>query len=268
MFEGEDYKNEGFMGNSHIAEFNNHMSKAVGENGKYGYYDRSGNEVIAPQFNTAEPFSEGLACVSKNDEYGVNKYGFINTKGETVIPFMFSLQPGNFSSGLAYVEPTDKSDFDFCFINTKGELVLQQESNNVTSVRSIREEKPQFESGYFRTTHKIGKDHLRIIDTSGKDVAILYYEGDDISNVKSRIQDFPPLIDSIQIFAYRNSNTRNIDKQAFINLKTKKIVYTPFSNLSAFDPISGLSLFHDGQEYGFIDMEGNIKIKLAAAEKW
>ena len=44
------------------------------ETGLWGYISTSGEYVIQPQFDTAEPFSEGYALVSQNGEYSlVNK---------------------------------------------------------------------------------------------------------------------------------------------------------------------------------------------------
>ncbi len=64
---------------------------------KYGFIDKSGKVVIEPQFDDAEPFSEGLAKVEKDD-----KYGFIDKSGKVVIEPQFDdAEP--FSEGLAKV---------------------------------------------------------------------------------------------------------------------------------------------------------------------
>ena len=46
---------------------------------KYGFIDKSGKMVIEPQFDNAEPFSEGLAQVEKD-----GKLGFIDKSGKVV----------------------------------------------------------------------------------------------------------------------------------------------------------------------------------------
>lgn len=64
---------------------------------QYGYFDQEGKLAIAPQFETAGNFSEGLAPVSQS-----GKYGFIDLTGRLVIPLTFdAAQP--FSEGLAAV---------------------------------------------------------------------------------------------------------------------------------------------------------------------
>lgn len=63
-----------------------------------------------------EDFSSGYACASKN-----NCYGFVNTKGETVIPLEYSyVYPFDAETGVAQVVKNGKTGF----INEAGELVV------------------------------------------------------------------------------------------------------------------------------------------------
>lgn len=89
---------------------------------------RQGNDVddlveITPSFTEAVhqydelyPFSEGLAAVKKND-----KFGFINTKGELVIPCQYQYA-GQFKEGLACVVK-DEENNNISFIDAKGEIL-------------------------------------------------------------------------------------------------------------------------------------------------
>ncbi len=52
--------------------------------GTYGYMDHAGKMIIADVYKDATDFEEQIAMVKKG-----NKYGVINTKGETVIDFQF-----------------------------------------------------------------------------------------------------------------------------------------------------------------------------------
>jgi len=83
--------------------------------GKLGFVDREGNEVVEPQFELVEPFSNGLVSVS--DE---GKYGFINLDGVMQIPcrFDFSLS-GGFRGSLARVVEKGRVKL----INQAGETV-------------------------------------------------------------------------------------------------------------------------------------------------
>ncbi|MGN1406590.1 MAG: WG repeat-containing protein [Erysipelotrichaceae bacterium] len=54
--------------------------------GLFGYFDENGEEAIKAQYKCAHEFAYGLASVSY--DYAEN-YGFINEKGETVIPMIY-----------------------------------------------------------------------------------------------------------------------------------------------------------------------------------
>jgi hypothetical protein len=91
--------------------------------GKRGYYNSyTGKIVVEAQYRRAWIFSEGLAAVQKNGHIG-----FINRKGETVIPFRFPYH-GNplsefvFKDGLCVVADTTGK----CgVINRKGEWLIE-----------------------------------------------------------------------------------------------------------------------------------------------
>lgn len=57
---------------------------AVEIDGKWGFVDKDGNVVIAPQFGNARSFVNGYAAVEID-----GKWGFINTDGKTVIDAVF-----------------------------------------------------------------------------------------------------------------------------------------------------------------------------------
>lgn len=57
---------------------------AVCNDGKWGFVDTQGNEVLAPEYKEAKSFSSGLAAVSNG-----NKWGFIDTDGNLVIEYTF-----------------------------------------------------------------------------------------------------------------------------------------------------------------------------------
>lgn len=109
---------------------------------KYGYLNIK-NEVVIPFiYDEANDFSEGLALVGKNNNimmtnYGLiwkKKFGFINNKGKTEIPFKFADQTlvalesgGGFHEGLAAIG-IDRPNYvyagDIGYINKKGDFVI------------------------------------------------------------------------------------------------------------------------------------------------
>lgn len=68
------------------------------------------------QYDELYPFSEGLAAVKNND-----KFGFINTKGELVIPCQYQYA-GQFKEGLACVVENEENN-NISFIDAKGEML-------------------------------------------------------------------------------------------------------------------------------------------------
>jgi hypothetical protein len=100
-----------------VGEFSEGLAAIQGENHKTGFIDKRGTFVIEPQFDEAGKFSEGLALVKQNE-----KYGFINRRGSLVIPLSFS-KATPFSDGVAAVQ-VDRQD-PFGFINSKGQYILK-----------------------------------------------------------------------------------------------------------------------------------------------
>ena len=97
--------------------------------GKRGYYNSyTGKIVVSAQYRRAWIFSEGLAAVQKN-----GMIGFINRKGEVVIPFRYPYH-GNplsefvFDNGHCIVADTTGK----CgVINSEGEWVIQPKYDNI-----------------------------------------------------------------------------------------------------------------------------------------
>jgi hypothetical protein len=78
---------------------------AVKQGGKWGFIDSKGSMIIPPSFDSATSFSEGLAAV-KLELF----WGFINTEGITKVPFRFSFAR-SFSTGVAPVREGDQWTF-------------------------------------------------------------------------------------------------------------------------------------------------------------
>lgn len=97
--------------------------------GKRGYYNSYTGKIVVPaQYRRAWIFSEGLAAVQKN-----GMIGFINRKGDVVIPFRYPYH-GNplsefvFENGHCIVADTTGK----CgVINRKGEWIIQPKYDNI-----------------------------------------------------------------------------------------------------------------------------------------
>ena len=86
----------------------------VGSDGQFGYINKEGQVKIPLQYKKAYPFSDGVAAVKKA---GINKYGFINSKGEEIVKFGYSDVKWGFIEGYAWV----KEGKNWGMINKKGD---------------------------------------------------------------------------------------------------------------------------------------------------
>lgn len=85
--------------------------------GKFGYINQRGEVLIPFMYDIANIFREGIACVELN-----GKYGFINMNNETVIPFEYDYA-GKVSNGMARVQKNGM--WGFINISTKTVTPLQ-----------------------------------------------------------------------------------------------------------------------------------------------
>ena len=80
-----------------------------------GYFaDSEGNKLFNKQFEEVCEFSEGLARVKQD-----GKWGYINTQGEVVIPFIYD-EVRSFHEGLSPIRQNGK----WGFITPQGEVVI------------------------------------------------------------------------------------------------------------------------------------------------
>ncbi len=64
-------------------KFHEGLSRIKGANNLYGFIDKSGGEIIAPQYRKAKAFSNSMAFLCKE------KWGAIDKNGNMIIPFIF-----------------------------------------------------------------------------------------------------------------------------------------------------------------------------------
>lgn len=83
-------------------------------NGKYGFIDKTGKEIIPTKYDWAGDFNEGLARVALDD-----KAGYIDKKGKVAIPLKYEWA-GDFSEGFARVVLNDK----FGYIDETGKEII------------------------------------------------------------------------------------------------------------------------------------------------
>lgn len=94
-------------------DFNNGLA-LVRKGNKCGFVDKTGQEVIPCIYDSAHDFSNGLALVKKD-----NKRGFVDKAGQEVIPCIYD-DAHDFSDGLALVNRGSK----YSFIDQTGQQVF------------------------------------------------------------------------------------------------------------------------------------------------
>jgi hypothetical protein len=90
------------------------------ENERCGFINTKGEKVIPPKYDYVGTFSDGLAYVKLN-----GKRGFVNEKGQVEIPIRFDAA-GSFECGIAYVEISGK----WSFIDKKGRYLFPPRAVN------------------------------------------------------------------------------------------------------------------------------------------
>jgi hypothetical protein len=87
---------------------------AIKEEGKWGYINTKGEPVIPPKYEVVGHFEDGLAPVRLN-----GKYGYIDSLGSVMIPFQYEFAD-DFKFGYARVLQFS----DYYLINTDGNVIL------------------------------------------------------------------------------------------------------------------------------------------------
>ncbi len=118
-----------------IGSFSEGLARVMNyEEGKCGYVNTKGEEVIPFSFYTAAPFSEGLAAVGvdlpkeEGRQSAETRYGFIDQTGNRVIEPKYR-RAFAFQDGLAKVEDMDRN---IGYIDKTGKEVIPLRYNKIT----------------------------------------------------------------------------------------------------------------------------------------
>ena len=230
-------------------------------NGKYGFVDLNGEEIIPLIYDYADDFREGLALVEVN-----NEYGFIDKEGKVVIPFRNHEWCKGFSEGLASFRVSGK----YGFINKKGKWEIVTMFDNAE----------QFEQGVSIASidNKYG-----VIDKKGKTIIPFKYEymrrgynrnffevklhnkygiingnGDIIIPIKYDYIDHHINLDSdtskMLISVGRNH------KYGFVDKIGKEVIPLLYDSVDDFE--HGLAVVEVNTKYGVIDEKGSLVVPL------
>ena len=252
----------------------------VRRNGKYGYVDKSGHEVIPCKYDDAEDFIEGLAKVEKDD-----KYGFIDKKGREVIPCKYD-RTFNFSEGLARAVKDDK----YGFIDKEGIEVIPCKYDWACKFsEGLAKVKKDYKYGFidkegievipckyddaFEFSEGLAcvekDDKWGFIDKVGREVIPCKY--DDAGNFseglayvrkyykygfidKEGIEVIPCKYDYVGNFSEGLAYVEKDDKEGFIDREGREVIPCKYYNVGNFS--DGLAKVYKDDKCGFIDKEG------------
>lgn len=223
----------------------------------YGYIDKKGKVIISPKYKDGMIFYEGLAAVGNG-----NKFGFINIKGDTIIPFVYDDIFLGFSKGLS-----DATRNDSCgYIDKKGKAVIPFKYETCYP----------FLSEYATVETFNGKTML--INKSGQ---LIEYDKDKHKNIRlwalntypgsfetesgrGRVNEkgdtiVPPLYSSTSNFIEGRSIVKLKNQWGIYDDKGNMIVKPQYEDLSHFS--EGLAAFKINDKWGYIDKQGKVIIK-------
>lgn len=145
----------------------------------YGFINMKGDIVIPTIYESARAFSDGLAAVCKNE-----KWGYIDTKGEIIIPIQYdNYTTSSFFNGTASVALTDTIEGvprkRFFIINKRGEQI--SEDFDFIRGKSRKEEMimPALRSGKWGFINSLGKIKVPFIYDSYKGIMAVYNTSTD-----------------------------------------------------------------------------------------
>ncbi len=171
------------------------------QNGKWGYIDPTGKIVIAPRFEQATSFTEGMARIK------VGKlFGFIDVTGKLVVPARYPAA-SDYSEGLARVMVGSK----WGFIDKSGRMVIP----------AIFSDASDFGDGAFSAALQPmtqGKRHYRLADRTGKFFS-------------------PPNLNVVSTFSEGLAQIRGGErdyKSGYVNKQWEVVIEPQYGNASSF----------------------------------
>jgi hypothetical protein len=231
-----------------VSPFSEGLASAE-KNGLYGFINREGKIVIAPQFYSTLFFTDGYSMVDVGAERNMTgehipKFRFVNRKGEILEPDQYDNVDLMFMNGFAFVSKDvlpklgEVATTKQGLINRKGKLVVPLSFRFL--FRNFFKDGFEFATDYdeFQKGNKL----VGLIDSTGKWVTKAIFE-------------------NAMAFAEGVAPIRQNEKWGFINMKGEMIITPQFDSVCNFH--EGLAAAKVNGKFGFIDHQGKWIIKAA-----
>ncbi len=131
---------------------------AVYTMGKWSYIDKTGEVVLTVNYDNVESFYEGLAAVCVND-----KWGYIDKNGTEIIPCIYEYAD-KFENDIAGVSKNGEATYSDGFINKSGEFIFEPQYNLMVTFDN--QYFARFSEGLVAVENADGK--FGFIDTKGR----------------------------------------------------------------------------------------------------
>lgn len=197
---------------------------AVKLNNKYGFIDKTGKEVIPRRYDNNISFYEGLAAVKIE-----NKWGFVDKTGKEIIPCRYD-ETASFSEGRAAVKTNGK----WGFIDRSGTEIISCKYDNTGN----------FSEG-LAAVQLNGK--CGFIDKTGREIIPCKYD---------RIEGFSEGLAAVQ----------SDGKSGFIDKTGKEVIPRTYDTASSFTKTGYASVYKG--KWGFIDRTGKEIVPCKYDDVW
>ena len=239
-----------------LYSFSEGMAK-VAKNGKYGFIDQTGNEIVNLQYDYASSFSNGFAAVSQGGfwdpdaGYVEGKWGFIDKTGKVVVPIIYD-NVCNFKEGLAAVV---EDDGKLGFVDTSGKVVIPL-TYNVSMYEEI----------YFNydlavvTKGEFGNPDFFVIDKTGNPAFEFKYDYARLSGYSEGMLAVAIDGDWAMGGPYYWARSYNGGKYGFIDTNGNEVVAPIYDYVEDFH--EGIAAVYKDGKWGAIDSEGNVVVPI------
>lgn len=279
---------------------------------KWGLIDSQGNEVVPPKYDYMSDVSDGMVKVGQDLDdnsmtgnnsggggMGIDKYGFINTKGNEVVPLIYD-SVEDFSEGLAAVSTNyqyvDDSLWNgavvnaakYGFVNKTGEVVIPLIYDGISGIQISLGGLYGTKYGFSQGAASVCKDgKWGAIDQQGNVIVPFTYDGlsgfcDGLAkaskNDKSGFVDkqgevvIPITYDMADDFSEgyttvgkNDSNSKNYVQWGVIDRRGKLVVPMIYNAIYSFsEGMARVANTSDGTfyKYGFIDTTGKLVVPM------
>ncbi|MEM6965131.1 MAG: WG repeat-containing protein [Bacteroidota bacterium] len=229
---------------------------AVARNGRWGFTDLAGNEIIPCRYRKVKPFRGGYAAAQLG-----NKWGFIDRMGNIIIEFKYR-RVGNFESGLAWVA----TGSGVGYINDQDEKVIPAKFSKAYDFEDhvarvvvdgkyglINVEGDYFLRPKYNHIHAFNDQGIAIVQIGNDRIryGLITQTGNLIHGKKFK-----------KIFPFREglAAVKHKNRYGFINTTGEIIIEANYSKASSFS--EGLAAVQKNGKCGFIDKAGNERIPL------